>query len=129
MRGSGSIGGVLFDQEYREIERFSEVVGYTTCNEAEYHALARGLDLAAKHTRLRVECFIDSDIVEGQLGGRYRLKNSGLRQMFHKVKDLERPFKSVTYCRVSRNEQHLKIAHELAHNLINGRLSSSLKSA
>jgi len=99
----------------------SRVVGTSTVNAAEYTALIAGLDLAAKHTRFRVECYLDSDVVEGQVTGRYRLRNDILRQLFHKVKDRERPFRDVTYTKVRQNDQRLAIAHKIAHDALNGR--------
>jgi len=119
--GPSSVGVFLFDQDWDEVEQFSEVIGNATCNVAEYQAVITGLDIAAKHTRQVVECYTDSDIVEGQLSGRYRLKNDNLRGMFHKVKDKERPFSQVIYCKTRRNDQRLALAHQLAHDALNGR--------
>jgi ribonuclease HI len=119
--GPSSIGVVLYDDIGNELERFSRAVGTSTANAAEYEALIRGLDSAAKFTRRGVECYLDSDVVEGQLAGRYRLRSDRLRRLFHRVKDLERPFSEVSYIRVRENDQRHALAHKLAHDALNGR--------
>jgi len=119
--GPSSIGVILYDDAWNELERFAQVLGNATVNAAEYRALMRGLDLAAKFTRRGVECYLDSDIVEGQISGRYRLRSDKLRSLFHEVKDLERPFEKVTYLRVRGNDQRHGLAHKLAHDALNGR--------
>lgn len=119
--GPSSVGIYMYDQDWDEIEHFSEIIGNATCNAAEYQAVITGLDISAKHTRGVVECYTDSDVVEGQLSGRYRLKNDNLRRMFHLVKDKERPFEQVIYCKTRRNDQRIALAHQLAHDALNGR--------
>lgn len=120
-RGAASLGVVLFDEDFNQIELHGQIIGPSTVNAAEYKALIEGLDRAAKHTRRRVECYLDSDVVEGQMAGRYRLRNDNLRRLFHSAKDRERPFEEVVYCKVQRNDQRLAIAHQLAHDSLNGR--------
>lgn len=119
--GTAAAGAVLFDQAFRELERFNRLLVQSTANRAEYEALALGLDRAATFTRGRVECCLDSDVVEGQLNGRYRLRDDELRTLFHRIKDLERPFEEVLYLKVRREDQRLAIAHQLAANALNGR--------
>lgn len=119
--GPSSIGVVLYDDSGNELTRFSQVLGTSTSNAAEYEAVIQGLDLAAKFTRHGVECYLDSDIVEGQIAGRYRLKSDRLRPLFHRVKDLERPFSRVSYIKVRNNDQRHALAHKLAHDALNGR--------
>lgn len=121
--GPAAIGAVLFDQAYAEIERVSEIIGTSTSNRSEYQALIAGLDVAAKHTRHRVECFLDNEIVVGQLSGRYRLISPDLRALYHIVKDLERPFTKVIYSRARKQDQRLSIAHKIAHDALNGRMA------
>jgi ribonuclease HI len=110
--GPSAVGMVLYDQDWEEIGRFSQIIGPATCNVAEYSAVIFGLDISAKHTR---------KIVEGQITGRYRLIDDYLRRLFHDVKDRERPFENVIYCKTRRNDQRLAIAHHVAHDALNGR--------
>lgn len=116
-----AVGFVIYDQSYHLQARVGMVVEATTSNSAEYLALIHALDEAAAHTRREVRCFVDSDIVLGQVKGRYRLRSVRLRRYYHQVKDLERPFEKVIYCGVGRSDQRLRLAHQLAHNALNGR--------
>ena len=111
--GPGAIGIVILDEQNQELETHKECLGHTTNNRAEYHALIKGLDIAAKHCRKKVLCFLDSDIVVKQLNGQYRLKNDELRKLFHAVKDKERAFEEVIYTHVHRTNSFIKRADSL----------------
>ena len=112
--GSGSIGVLLLDQDDQELESHCDNIGYSTNNRAEYHALIKGLDLAARHCRKTIYCFLDSDIVIKQLNGVWRLKDDELRKLSHAVKDKERPFERVVYTHAERSSQYMKRADALS---------------
>lgn len=90
-----------------------------TNNQAEYRALIKALDLAAKYCRNEVYCFLDSELVIRQMNGLYRLRDDKLRELYHKVKDVERPFKRVLYTHIPDTGLHIKKAHKLAHRALN----------
>src|SRR4030042_3125990 len=106
--GPGSIGVLLLENSCNELEIFKEPICHTTNNRAEYRALIKGLDLAAKHCRHTVYCYLDSELVVKQLNGVFRLKNDELRDLFHKVKDLERAFRRVEYNHVARENSNIR---------------------
>ena len=58
--GPGDIGYIILDENNNELESHAECVGETTNNRAEYLALIKGFDCAARHTRGTVYCFLDS---------------------------------------------------------------------
>lgn len=120
--GFGSIGVIVTDDSEAELERYCAVIGSTTNNAAEYKGLIVGLDIAAKYTRRRVECYTDSEVVAGQVTGRYRLKADHLRSLYHQVKDNERPFDEVVYCRVSRKHDGICLAHDLAQTALQAQI-------
>ena len=119
--GPGAIGVVILDEQNNEIEKFKDCIGYTTNNRAEYHALIKGLDLAAKYTRDTVHCHLDSELVVRQIQGLWRLKNDELRALFHEAKDKERPFKRVIYTHVRRTNPTMRKADKLLNEAIEGR--------
>lgn len=119
--GPGAIGILLLDEQGKEIENFKECIGHTTNNRAEYKALIKGLDLAAKHTRNMVHCYLDSELVVKQMTGLWRLKDDELRMLYHKAKDSERPFKQVTYTHVRRTDAYIKIADKLVNEALDGK--------
>ena len=111
--GPGAIGIIILDGDNTELHSHAECIGSTTNNRAEYHALIKGLRLCAKHTRGRVTCYLDSELVVRQMNGVYRLKNEELLGLFQKVKDLERVFSEVIYQHVNRTNQFIKKADRL----------------
>lgn len=119
--GPGAIGILLLDEQGKEIESFRECIGHTTNNRAEYKALIKGLDLAAKYSRDEVQCYLDSELVVKQMTGLWRLKDNELRVLFHQAKDGERSFRQVTYTHVRRTDQYIKIADKLVNEALDGK--------
>ncbi len=119
--GPGAIGVLLLDTNGNELAYFAECIGNTTNNRAEYHALIRGLDACAKHTCRRVTCHTDSQLIVNQLNGDWRLKNDELRQLWHKVKDLERVFEAVVYQHTPRTNPEIKKVDKLLNHAFDGR--------
>ncbi len=119
--GPGAIGILIMDSSNNELRKYAECIGETTNNRAEYHALIKGLDLCAKHTRGSVVCYLDSELVVKQLHGDFRLKNDKLRELFQQVKDRERVFDSVVYQHVSRKNQYIQKVDHLLNNAFEGR--------
>jgi ribonuclease HI len=119
--GPGAIGVVILDEQNNEIEKFKGCIGYTTNNRAEYRALIKGLDLAAKYTRDTVHCHLDSELVAKQMLGLWRLKKDELRVLFHEAKDKERAFKKVTYTPVRRTNPNIRKADKLVNEAFEGR--------
>jgi len=106
--GPGAIGVLILDPQNNELDSLASYIGHATNNQAEYRALIAGLDRAAAHTRGTVDCYLDSELVVRQLQGRYRLKNPILRDLYHEVKNKERPFDRVTYTHVKRENPNVK---------------------
>ena len=119
--GPGAIGLLILDEQNNEIDSFKECIGRTTNNRAEYHALIKGLDLAAKHTRDKVCCYLDSELVVKQMAGVWRLKDNELRVLYHKAKDKERPFREVVYTHVRRTDPNMRKADRLVNDALDGR--------
>ena len=119
--GPGSIGILICDGRNMLLYEHSECIGHCTNNEAEYRALLKGLDLAARYTRRRVTANSDSELVVKQMNGVYRLKNDRLRGLFQEVKDRERVFESVIYQYVPRGNQRITQADKLNKQALAGR--------
>jgi ribonuclease HI len=87
---------------------------------AEYHALIKGLKLCASHTRRRVTCHSDSELLIKQMTGVYRLKNAVLLELYLKVKSLEQAFEEVVYHHLRRTNQFIRRADRLVNEALNG---------
>ncbi|HJX69796.1 MAG TPA: ribonuclease HI family protein [Dehalococcoidia bacterium] len=119
--GPGAIGLLILDEQNNEIDNFKECIGHTTNNRAEYQALIKGLDLAARHTRDTVYCYLDSELVVKQMTGAWRLKDDELRVLYHKAKDKERPFREVVYTHVRRTNPTMRKVDRLVNEAFEGR--------
>jgi ribonuclease HI len=84
--GLAAVGYVLTDAEGRELFARGEVLGdRITNNVAEYTALLRGVDLAARCGVRRLRVRMDSELVVRQVRGEYKVRHPGLRPLFERV--------------------------------------------
>lgn len=108
--GPAALGVVLFDGLGNIITKHRQSIGRATNNEAEYRALIRALELAAQHTRARVEVYMDSELVVNQLNGTYQVREPRLAKLVAKVKEKASRFQAVTYEQVPRAHRNIKLA-------------------
>lgn len=118
--GAAAIGILILDEEKNKLESYKECIGNTTNNVAEYKALLKGLQLAAKHTRKEVHVFMDSELVINQMNGMYKIKSPDLFELFQQVKDYERTFTKVVYNYVPRENKFQVIADRLVNEALEG---------
>ncbi len=88
---------------------FSEYIGETTNNVAEYRGLLLGLKSALKlagkqSEEAEVEIKMDSELVVKQLRGEYKVKDQNLKLLFADTQPLINQFKSVIFKHVRREE-------------------------
>ena len=115
--GPAAIGVVMLDGTGTTVGRFSERIGKATSNQAEYRALIAGLELALKLGAKRVDINLDSELVAKQLKGEYKVRNAGLKPLFHKASQLLKEFDSFSIAHLSRRKN--KRAHELVRQRLN----------
>lgn len=115
--GPAAIGVVMLDGTGTTVGRFSERIGKATSNQAEYRALIAGLELALKLGAKRVDINLDSELVAKQLKGEYKVRNAGLKPLFHKASQLLKEFDSFSIARLSRRKN--REAHELVRQRLN----------
>lgn len=99
LKRGGQAGG-------ERIQSFSEYIGETTNNIAEYSALIYGLERALKipgGVEL-IEICSDSELLVRQLEGAYRVKNQNLKVFFGRVKALLSRFKEANISHISREK-------------------------
>lgn len=99
--GPAAIGGVLLDGNKR-IAEFSEYIGETTNNQAEYQALIKGLEVALDNDVKELDCFLDSELVVKQLNKEYKVKDKELAKVFVRIWNLTLKFKKITFSHVRR---------------------------
>ena len=57
-------------------------------NQAEYEAFIVGLELATEVEAKKIQCYIDSQLVQGQVANRYQTKEIVLLKYYHIAKNL-----------------------------------------
>ncbi len=94
------------------------LLGHTTNNVAEYTALVRVLEHAARLGARRLLINSDSELLVKQMNGEYQVKNEDLRALYNQARALARPFEAVTIRHV-RREQNRR-ADELCNEALDG---------
>lgn len=95
-------------------------LGDLTNNQAEYTALVRALEEAAKlGNNHRLTVLSDSELMVKQMRGEYRVKNEDLRPLYEKARCLAGQFAGVEYRHVRREQN--KRADELCNLALDGK--------
>jgi ribonuclease HI len=79
-------------------------LGSKTNNVAEYTALVKALEHAARLGARRLEVFTDSDLMVNQMNGSYKVKNEGLKPYWQQAQRLVREFEDVNISHVPREQ-------------------------
>lgn len=95
--GPGGIGVVIKKMDNSLLYSFGKKIGVTTNNIAEYTAVVEALQwignnlvtLMIKEDDTRLSFFLDSTLVVNQLNGIFKIKDSNLRGLLLKVRELE----------------------------------------
>jgi ribonuclease HI len=100
--GPAAIGVVVRDGGGEVLEERGERIGRATNNVAEYRALLLGIELAADHGASELELIGDSELVVRQVEGRYKVKDSTMKELHSEVKRALAPFESWSIRHVRR---------------------------
>jgi ribonuclease HI len=92
--GPAAIGVVVSDPAGEVVRTFSDTIGETTNNVAEYRALLRGLELAAEHGATEIQVINDSELVARQLTGAYKVKHHSMQELHRQALALLNGFES-----------------------------------
>ncbi len=101
--GPAAIGVVIGDKTY------SEAIGETTNNVAEYRAVILALKkakalLGDKAKKTEVEIRSDSELLVSQLKGEYQIKDEELKPLFVEIWNKMQDFKKVDFFLIPREE-------------------------
>lgn len=95
--GKTRIGVIVETGEGEILQLVSEDSGWGTSNTAEYSAIIRGLEVSARLRAQIVTVYTDSQLVERQLNGVYKVGNKTLRGYHTRAKKLESKFTRVRF--------------------------------
>jgi ribonuclease HI len=83
--GPSAVGAVLYDSENNKVEELSEYIGEHTNNIAEYTALEKALDMAAKYKCKNIILYTDSKLLNNQIKKIWKIKDKNILEMYLKV--------------------------------------------
>ncbi len=110
--GTAGFGFVL-ELPNGDILKGYQCIGIATNNEAEYHGLLAGLEIAKSQDITKLQVFLDAELIVLQLRGEYKVKSSRLQSLYTEVKKLLDRFTKVAIFHVRREEN--VIADSLAN--------------
>jgi ribonuclease HI len=119
--GRAGAGIWMTDGEGRKVSEVSRYLGHKTNNEAEYWALLLGLREAKRLGRKYLRIFTDSELVERQIKGIYRVRDLNLKSLHRTVLQNLKAFSSFEIESIPREEN--KEADRLANEAIQRRIA------
>ena len=117
--GPAAIGVSLEDSSGHTVHSLSEYIGRATNNQAEYRALIAGLEAASRLGARHIHIKLDSELLERQIRGKYKVRHPAIKPLFEQVSNLLSNFDSFLISRASREE------NEAAHNLAQAALKKA----
>ena len=94
--------GYTIEKNNVVLEEYSEYIGKTTNNIAEYRAFVAVLKRMKELGATEVTVYSDSELAVRQINGIYKIKNTGLKPLFTEVMELSQEFKSFQAIHISR---------------------------
>lgn len=120
--GPAAIGVVFYDAQNNVLSELAETIGDATNNVAEYTAIVRALEkmqsLVPDTKAVRLTVKLDSQLVQRQMQGEYKVKDETLQRYYEQAKKLVSEFDRVLFVHVPRSE------NKEADRLVNEALDS-----
>ena len=123
--GRAGAGIWIADGEGKKISEVSRYLGHKTNNQAEYWALLLGLREAKRLGGKSLRIFTDSELVERQIKGIYRVRDLNLKILHRTVQENLKVFSSFEIQSVPREEN--READRLANEAIQRRIAKEKK--
>ncbi len=124
--GPASFGGVIYDENKKEILIYNKAIGIYTNNVAEYMGVYMGILICIENGIKKVDIYGNSKIVVEQLKGKSKVKNENIMAIYDKIQDVLHPkdaffkkghvFDHITFNYIGKN--YNKRAIELANNAL-----------
>ena len=86
--GPAGYGVVIKDETGKKVAALSEYLGHQTNNVAEYQGLIAALEYAIEHGYKALKLISDSELLVRQIKGIYKVKNSVLKDLHARAKEL-----------------------------------------
>ncbi len=105
--GPAAIGVVIREEKGEILSKIAKRIGETTNNVAEYTGVIEALKevLNKKYAAENIKFFLDSRLVVNQLNGFFKIKESKLRDLLMKIRELESEVgANISYNQIPREE-------------------------
>lgn len=99
--GPAASGVVFLSQNDEVLHEFSQYLGETTNNQAEYRAVLLAINKMHELAYHEADFYLDSELVTKQLNGEYRIKNLELKPVYDQIKQLSQDLQ-ITFTHVRR---------------------------
>ena len=118
--GRSASGYALYDKFQRCLFSHAFYNGIRTNNEAEYLAIIAAMKKADELYGYvnDIVAFTDSELMARQISGQYRTKDSGLRPLNVKARELARGFMSFTIKSVPRENRYISLVDAELNSLL-----------
>jgi ribonuclease HI len=118
--GPAAIGVYITDEAGQMLREVGQVIGNSTNNYAEYHAVMVGLEtlvevLGETSKTTQVEMRLDSELVKKQLNAEYQIKEPGLVPLFiaiHNLRVAHFPHLALTHIPREENKEADRLVNE-----------------
>ena len=107
--------GIVFFCEGKKIKEYSQYIGITTNNVAEYMAVIFAMQEALIMRVQNITVFTDSELIARQIQGVYKVKDNNLFRLYKQVQHLRNGFKKFNIIHVERsgNKEADKLAKQV----------------
>lgn len=120
--GLAAYGFIIYKSDGKLLYKQGKCIGITTNNIAEYTAVLEALKYVkdnSSESDNKVTVYLDSLLVTQQLSGKYKIKNSGLKPYYEKIKSMENIFTDISYIHIPRTKN--KLADRIANLALDSR--------
>lgn len=104
--------GIVFFCEGKKVREFSQDIGVTTNNVAEYMAVVFAMQEALIMRVQNITIFTDSELIANQIQGIYKVRDDNLFRLYKQVQHLKGGFKkfNITHIERANNKEADKLA-------------------
>lgn len=101
--GKAASGYVVFEED-KIIHEGGKYLGIATNNQAEWQAVTLGAEhvLETYGADVDLEVYLDSELVQKQITGVYRVKQPHLKPYFEEIKNTQKKFAKISFTHVYR---------------------------
>ena len=105
---------MIQDQSGKKVAALSEFLGHQTNNFAEYQGLIAALEYAIHNRHKALKVVTDSELLERQIKGIYKVKNATLKDLHARAKELvaQLDWFSIGHVLRGKNQEADRLANE-----------------